>query len=74
MARMLYVLTRPLETIDPALFCIDDHHGDVVSTDQGRESIVSNHIVRLSEKTAGNDVSFEDFVEMIFSHDRVIVI
>jgi hypothetical protein len=74
MASTLYFLRRPHKTIDPALFSLDDQAGDVVLVDIGRDSITPDEVVRLADKTSGSNISFEDLVEMIFAHERVIVI
>lgn len=76
MAGILYILRRPLDTIDQALLPSDVTHEIILlesAVPQSRKDCGID-VILSAEKETERPLSYKDLVEKIFSSDRPIVI
>jgi hypothetical protein len=77
MKKMLYLLRKPVDRIDPSLFLPSESQGDVVLLHQ--DAIVpfpyeGGTVFSVSSAESQNGLSYDDLVKKIFQSDRTIVI
>ena len=77
MKRTLYVLRRPLEQIDPALFVPSESQGDVVLLAESKGRVFSyagGTVFSLSDSDAAYSLTYDTLVKKIFEFDATVVI
>ena len=77
MKKILYLLRKPVDRIDPSLFLPSESRGDVVLLQQ--DAIVpfpyeGGTVFSLSSAESQNGLSYDDLVKKIFQSDHTIVI
>ncbi|HLZ32851.1 MAG TPA: hypothetical protein VKP13_02455 [Nitrospira sp.] len=77
MSRTLYLLRRPIEQVDQAVFLPGDTKGDVVLLEDGGSSMLAHDggdVFSLTGKAPYPQISYEELIEKIFQYDHAIVI
>ena len=77
MKKMLYLLRKPVDRVDPSLFLPSESQGDVVLLHQ--DAIIpfpyeGGTVFSVSSTESQNSLSYDDLVKKIFQSDRTIVI
>ena len=74
--KMLYLIRKPVDCIDPSLFLSSESQGDVVLLDQGTAPFpyTGGTVFTLASDESQNGLSHEDLVKKIFQSDHTIVI
>ncbi len=77
MKKTLYLLRKPPERIDPAVFHPSESQGDVVLLEEsgGRMFPHAGGVVfSLRDDRADDALTYDDLVKKIFEYDRTVVI
>lgn len=77
MKKTLYLLRKPPERIDPAVFHPSESQGDVVLLEEsgGRMFPYAGGVVfSLRDDRADDALTYDDLVKKIFQYDRTMVI
>lgn len=76
MKNTLYLLRKPVDRVDPALFIASHSKGDVVLLDTALVSFPhsSGTVFSLGTKDGERTISYDDLVRKIFESDAAIVI
>jgi hypothetical protein len=75
--KTLYLLRKPLDRIDPALFLPSESRGDVVLLEEGGVThfpYPGGEIYSVGDRRGAPGLSYERLVEMIFESDHTVVI
>lgn len=77
MKKMLYLLRKPVDRIDPSLFLPSESQGDVVLLHKDAIAPLpyeGGTVFTVSSAESQNGLSYDDLVKKIFQSDRTIVI
>ena len=77
MKKMLYLLRKPVDRIDPSLFLPSESQGDVVLLHQYATvpfPYEGGTVFSVSSAESQNSLSYDDLVKKIFESDHTIVI
>lgn len=77
MKKTLYVLRKPVEQIDPALFNSEQSTGDVVLLEEsggGQFPYAGGSVFALTNNDAQSTLTYDELVRKIFECDHTIVI
>lgn len=77
MSRTLYLLRRPIEEVNQAVFLPAETKGDVVLLEHGGSSRFVHDggtVFSLTDTTHHQRISYDDLIEKIFQNDHTIVI
>jgi hypothetical protein len=77
MKKILYLLRKPVDRIDPSLFLPSESQGDVVLLHQDAIApfpYEGGTVFSVSSAESQNGLSYDDLVKKIFQSDRTIVI
>jgi hypothetical protein len=75
--KILYLIRKPVDRIDPSLFLSSESQGDVVLLDQDEMTpfpYKGGMVFSLSSQGSRNGLSYDDLVKKIFQSDHTIVI
>ena len=77
MKKTLYLLRKPIEQIDPALFLREKSHGDVVLLDESGGRLFSfpgGSVFSVTNGNAEHALTYDGLVTKIFECDHTLVI
>ena len=77
MKKMLYLLRKPIDRIDPSLFLPSESQGDVVLFHQDAMDpfpYKGGTVFSVSGTESSNGLSYDDLVKKIFESDHTMVI
>jgi hypothetical protein len=77
MKKTLYLLRKPIEQINPALFHPSDSQGDIVLLEQAHGAefpYTGGSIFSLSDPQTDHGLTYDGLVEKIFECDHTVVI
>ena len=76
MKKTLYLLRKPLDRVDPALFVASHSEGDVVLLDPALAPFPhsTGTVLSLGIEHGNRTISYDDLVRKIFESDTTIVI
>ena len=75
--KILYLIRKPVDHIDPSLFLASESQGDVVFLDQSAMTSFpykGGSVFSLSNNESQKGLSYDDLVKKIFQSDHTIVI
>lgn len=77
MTKTLYLLRKPVDQIDPALFLPAESQGDVVLLEGSggrRFPYAGGQIFSLGNGSSNHDLTYDELVKKIFASDHTVVI
>ncbi len=77
MNKTLYLIRKPVDRINPAMFVPSETEGDVVLLEEGGSFRLVHRggaVFSLSEHAPHPRMTYDELVEMIFQSDRAMVI
>ena len=77
MTKTLYLLRKPVEQIDRALFLAEESKGDVVLLQESGGRLfpyTGGSVLSLSDQESQNGLTYDELVRKIFECDHTIVI
>jgi regulator of RNase E activity RraA len=77
MKKILYLLRKPLDQINPALFLASESQGDVVLLDGTGDptfSYAGGTVFTLDCGDANHRLTYDDLVKKIFNYEHTVVI
>jgi hypothetical protein len=76
MKKILYLLRKPVDRIDPALFAASESQGDVVLLDSGLTPFpyAGGTLFKLGTESGDHALSYDALIAKIFESDQTIVI
>ena len=76
MKRTLYLLRKPADQVNPALFHPSESQGDVVLLEENRRmfAYAGGTVFTLADDSADRALTYDDLVKKIFEYDSTVVI